>query len=171
MDSISLYSFSSFGWLALQSIPLALWPTFVISLLTPDFRHASAVDQHLARSLGFSQLTIGVLLVVLTGSLPLTSLVETPSGNITPFSNAAILVSTLYHGAYAFSTYVQYNSTGQMGYLVGAVGYSIFGSFGLWCLMFGGDKGHISKRTGADKRTSGFPFKNAEADKRRPKEL
>lgn len=151
------------------------------------------MEQHLARSLGFSQLTIGVLLVVLTGSLPLTSLVESksissgrcakrtpaykyvtniaPSGNITPFSNAAILVSTLYHGAYAFSTYVQYNSTGQMGYLVGAVGYSIFGSFGLWCLMFGGDKGHISKRTGADKRTSGFPFKNAEADKRQPKEL
>lgn len=39
--------------------------------------------------------------------------------------------------------------------------------FGLWCLMFGGDKGHISKRTGADKRTSGFPFRNAEASKRK----
>jgi hypothetical protein len=37
--------------------------------------------------------------------------------------------------------------------------------------MFGSDKGRISRRTGADKRTSGFPFKNAEADKKRPKHL
>lgn len=42
-------------------------------------------------------------------------------------------------------------------------------AFGLWNVMFGSDKGHISKRSGADKRTSGFPFKNNEADKRFPK--
>jgi hypothetical protein len=29
--------------------------------------------------------------------------------------------------------------------------------------MFGGDPGHISKRTGADKRTSGWPFGNTVA--------
>ena len=34
-------------------------------------------------------------------------------------------------------------------------------------LMFGKGSGHVSKRTGADKRTSGFPFKNNEADKRK----
>ncbi|KAL1883139.1 hypothetical protein VTK73DRAFT_9506 [Phialemonium thermophilum] len=171
MDSVSLYSFSSFGWLTLQSIPLAAWPTFVISLLTPDFRHADVVQQHLARSLGFSQLAIGLLLVILTGSLPLTSMVESPSGSISPFTNAAVLITMLYHGAYALNTWVQYNYTRQAGYLLGAIGYGFFAAFGLWCLLFGSDKGHISKRTGADKRTSGFPFKNAEADKRRGKEL
>lgn len=88
-----------------------------------------------------------------------------------PFGDAAILVSMLYHGAYALSSYAQYNFTKQNGYLVGAVGYGILASFALWVIMFGSDKGRVSKRTGADKRTSGFPFKNAEAAKRRPKEL
>jgi hypothetical protein len=37
---------------------------------------------------------------------------------------------------------------------------------GLWCILFGGSS-HISKRTGADKRTSGWPFGNIEADKKR----
>ena len=34
--------------------------------------------------------------------------------------------------------------------------------------MFGGGS-HISKRTGADKRTSGFPFKNDVAREKRKK--
>ena len=40
---------------------------------------------------------------------------------------------------------------------------------GLWALMFADDKGHISKRTGKDKRVSGFPFKNVDADAARGK--
>ena len=35
--------------------------------------------------------------------------------------------------------------------------------------MFADDKGHISKRTGKDKRVSGFPFKNVDADAARGK--
>ena len=38
----------------------------------------------------------------------------------------------------------------------------ILGVAGLLVVAFRGD-GKISKRTGADKRTSGFPFKNVEA--------
>lgn len=34
-------------------------------------------------------------------------------------------------------------------------------------LLFGASDGHISRKTGADKRTSGFPFKNKEADRRK----
>lgn len=36
----------------------------------------SVVNQYLSMSLGFSQLTIGLLLIILTGCLPLTSAVE-----------------------------------------------------------------------------------------------
>jgi len=36
----------------------------------------------------------------------------------------------------------------------------------LWILLFANTKGHISKRTKADKRTSGYPFQNSEAEKR-----
>ncbi|KAJ9161350.1 hypothetical protein NKR19_g2340 [Coniochaeta hoffmannii] len=166
IDSVSLYSFASFGWLTLQAVPLTLWPTFVMSLLTPDFKQGSTIDQYLSMSLGFSQLTIGLLLIILTGSLPLTSAVETPSEAVTPFTNAAVLISTLYHAAFAFNAYGTYTTTSQAGYALGAGGSAVLAALGLWNVMFGGDKGHISKRNGADKRTSGFPFKNAEADKR-----
>jgi hypothetical protein len=66
----------------------------------------------------------------------------------------------------AFNAYGTYTVTSQAGYALGAGGSAILATLGLWNVMFGGDKGHISKRNGADKRTSGFPFKNAVADKR-----
>jgi hypothetical protein len=44
----------------------------------------------------------------------------------------------------------------------------VLATFGLWVLLFAGDKKkRVSRRTGADKSTSGWPFKNAEADRKR----
>lgn len=34
-------------------------------------------------------------------------------------------------------------------------------------LLFGSSSGHISRKTGADKRVSGFPLPNIEADKKK----
>lgn len=67
----------------------------------------------------------------------------------------------------AFYCYARFHVTGQVGYLLGCMGSATLSAFGLWCVMFGGDRGHISRRTGADKRVSGFPFSNVEAAKRR----
>ena len=53
------------------------------------------------------------------------------------------------------------------GFMCGVVGSSVLASIGLWCILFASSDGRISKKTGADKRTSGFPFKNVEADKRK----
>ena len=77
----------------------------------------------------------------------------------------------LYHASNAFYSYARYNGHGQTAYLLGCLGSSVFAAFGLGVLLFAGDKGRISKRTGADKRTSGWPFKNSEADKKKPKGL
>lgn len=85
---------------------------------------------------------------------------------MTHFTNAVVLISTLYHGAFAFNAYSTYMATSQAGYALGAGGSAMLAALGLWNVLFSHDKGHISKRNGADKRTSGFPFKNAEADKR-----
>lgn len=56
--------------------------------------------------------------------------------------------------------------------MMGVMGYGALAVTGLWCVMFATSGGKISRRTGADKRTSGFPFKNEKAynkkaDKRR----
>lgn len=92
-----------------------------------------------------------------------------PSEAVTPFTNAAILISTLYHAAFAFNAYGTYNLTSQTGYVLAAVLSGVLAAFGLFNVMFANESGHLSKKTGADKRTSGFPFKNAESEKRFPK--
>lgn len=89
---------------------------------------------------------------------------------ISPFADAVILLSSLYQTFTAFYSYTRFNATNTGGFLLGAVGSGLLAAFGLWCLMFGAGS-HISKRTGADKRTSGFPFTNREASKRKGKDL
>jgi len=54
-----------------------------------------------------------------------------------------------------------------MTYSIGVVTHGFLVAVGVWVLLFGVSNGHISRKTGADKRTSGFPFKNKEADKRK----
>ncbi|KAJ4421636.1 hypothetical protein N0V82_003637 [Gnomoniopsis sp. IMI 355080] len=170
MDAVSTYSWATLAWLSAQAMPLITWPTFISSLLTPDYQHADFTEQYFARSLGFAQLTLGLVVVCLTGAIPLTSLVDTPTDSISPYANAVILISTLYHASQAFYSYTRFGYTSAGGYFFGALGSVVLAAFGLWCLMFGSDKGHISKRTGADKRTSGFPFRNTQASKRKAKD-
>lgn len=47
LNSVSLYSFASFGWLTVQALPLAFWPTFVLAMLTPDFKQAESMSHHI----------------------------------------------------------------------------------------------------------------------------
>ncbi|TGJ84119.1 hypothetical protein E0Z10_g4655 [Xylaria hypoxylon] len=165
--AISAYSFASCGWNALQALLLIVGPQVVLTLLKPAETAnlaASDVEQYLARSLGFTLLALGLVTVVLSGSVPVgPALDDTPS----PYAAPVLLLTTLYHGASAFYGWARYTSTGQTGYLLGFVGSALLAAFGTWCLLFGGEKARISRRTGADKRTSGFPFRNAEADRRK----
>ncbi|KAL2023242.1 hypothetical protein VTK56DRAFT_3365 [Thermocarpiscus australiensis] len=175
MEAVSRYSLASLAWLSIQALPLITWPSLISTLLSVDAPHQRpqygasnlALEQYFARSLGLSQLALGLLLLVLSGVLPLDSTVEntdTPS----PYANAVVLISTLYHAASASYAYARYYASGQLAYLLGSLGGSVLATFGLWVLMFAGDrKRRVSRRTGADKDTSGWPFKNVEADKKK----
>ena len=82
-----------------------------------------------------------------------------------PYADGMIKITMLYHAAAAFQSYTSYAV-----YKSASLGLSTFASctlaaMGLWCIMFGGS-GHISRRTGRDKRTSGWPFQNIQADKK-----
>jgi len=61
---------------------------------------------------------------------------------------------------------MQYLNTGQTAFALSVIGYGFLAAMGLWCVLFG-QGGHVSRRTGADKRTSGWPFGNVEAEKRK----
>lgn len=174
MDSVSAYSFASCAWNALQATALIVAPQAIISLLTVgDYPQQSpgtapsGVEPYLARSLGLAQLFLGLVTVVLTGSVPIGSALDTTRDTPSPYAPPVVLLTMLHHGAGAFYTWTRYTASGETGYLLGFLGGAALAAFGTWCLLFGGEKARISRRTGADKRTSGFPFPNAEADRRK----
>ena len=112
--------------------------------------------------------------VVLTGSVPLTStladaVTTDASDPKAPYAVPVLTITGLYHAATAFFLYMQYTKTGLAGYVAGLIGYALLATIAMWCSLFASSGGRISRKTGADKRTSGFPFKNAEADKKKGK--
>ena len=54
-----------------------------------------------------------------------------------------------------------------MSFGLGTLGSGFLAAVAFWCILFASSDGRISRKTGADKRTSGYPFKNDEADKRK----
>jgi hypothetical protein len=60
-----------------------------------------------------------------------------------------------------------WTKTGVVSFGLGTLGSGFLSLVALWCIMFASSNGRISRKTGADKRTSGFPFKNSEAAKRK----
>lgn len=69
--------------------------------------------------------------------------------------------------AVAFYCYTMWTAGHAYTYTISMFAHSALAAIGLWIMMFGASNGHISRKTGADKRTSGFPFKNAEAEKKK----
>lgn len=133
--------------------------------------HLLAIEIYLSRCAGFGLLTLAILTILLTGSIPLTTTIQEPvtaeeNDPKAPYAVPTLLVTTIFHGISGFYTYMWYTTSGQTAFALGMAGYAFVGAIGIWCLLFASENGKISRKTGADKRTSGFPFQNKEADKR-----
>lgn len=108
---------------------------------------------------------------MLTGSIPLGSTISDPvtaeeSDPKAPYALPTLTVTSVFHASSAFYAYTWYTTGGHGAFAVAAVGGSGLAAVGLWCMLFASDNGKISRRTGADKRTTGFPFANSEAAKK-----
>ncbi len=149
-------------------------------------------------------LAIGILTVLLTGSVPLSSrlaegkyashllhpyqihtsyssridtdenlLIPIPGATTdasdpkAPYALPTLTITAIYHTAIGFYGYAMWTETGVFSFALGTIGSGFFSAIALWCILFASSDGRISRKTGADKRTSGFPFKNTEADKRK----
>jgi hypothetical protein len=168
---VATYSFGNLIWLGTQAAPLIIWPSFIGSLLRTEYDTASSLEVYFARSLGFALLSLGLTVVVLSGAVPLGSSVDAPKDGISPYANAVLVISLLHHISSSFYCYGRYSWTGETGYLLGCIGSAIFGTFGLYCVMFAGDKAMISKHLHYDQSTSSFPFKNSGSYRERKKAL
>ncbi|CAG7996732.1 unnamed protein product [Penicillium salamii] len=171
MDVFHAYTYSTAGWLLMQSLTLIAGPSMIVTMLLDETRPASPMELYFARCLGFSLLTIAVLTVMLTGSIPLTadikeSVSTDENDPKAPYAVPTLMVTSIFHSACAFYAYTWYVTGGQGLFAIGVAGYSGLAAIGLWCMLFASSNGRISRRTGADKRTTGYPFKNSEAAKK-----
>lgn len=126
---------------------------------------------YFARCLGFSLLTVAMLTVMLTGSIPLSSTASDPvsteaSDPKAPYAVPTLIITCAFHALSAAYAYTRYVSSSQAVFAIGMTVYGLVAAVGLWCVLFASSNGRISRKTGADKRTAGFPFKNTEASKR-----
>ncbi|KAI4278344.1 MAG: hypothetical protein L6R38_005279 [Xanthoria sp. 2 TBL-2021] len=173
MDVFYAYTYSTAAWFGIQAVPLMMFPKLIITALSTEARKPTVLEEYLCRSLAFTLFTLAILIVLLTGTIPLSSslseseITADPSDPKAPYAVPTLTVTATFHAITAFYSYMQYTRHGQIGFALSEIGSGFLASMGCWCLVFGTEKGRISKRTGADKRTSGWPFKNEEADKKK----
>ncbi|TQS34787.1 hypothetical protein Golomagni_04818 [Golovinomyces magnicellulatus] len=190
MDAFNSYIYGSSLWVTIQALPLVVSPTIVVALLSKEIREASGevslylsgilnhdadkfisadVEEYLSRSLGMALFAIGFLSIFLAGDVPSPSNLSDPANtgikseiiNLkAPYAVTMLTTTMLYHSAVATFCYVRYSTSNQTPYILGSIGSASLASLGLWCVLFSSSESHRSKKTGADKRTSGFPFSN-----------
>lgn len=83
---------------------------------------------------------------------------------------ATATVAVAFQAVTAFYLYTQLMGGWSFAFTAGMVGNALLFCFGTWTLLFGQEVGRVSKTTGADKRTSGFPFVNSEAAREKKRE-
>ena len=84
-----------------------------------------------------------------------------------PYALPTLTITAIFHAVYAFYCYGMWTQTGVLSFSLGTLGSTFLAAVAFWCILFASSNGRISRKTGADKRTSGFPFKNNEVDKRK----
>ena len=169
-----LYTFGTAAYLTTQALPLLLTPSLIVSMLATDPRPTTDVESYLARSLALLLLTFAITFLILTGAVPLTTSIATTTDadglSKDPYAYPTLVITTTYHAITAFYVYTQLTYRGSFAFSSGLLFSTVLFWMGPWVTMFGSEKGRISKTTGADKRTSNFPFANTEAASTKKKE-
>ncbi|KAK8166694.1 hypothetical protein IWX90DRAFT_415063 [Phyllosticta citrichinensis] len=175
MDVFYSYTYGTAAWLGLQAAPLIFSPTLIVALLSPNVRDATPLEVYFSRSVGFAFIALAVLTLLLSGSVPLSSRLSdevaptstNPNDPKAPYALPTLTITAAHHGLTAFYAYAMWNQTGAAAFSLGMLGSTGLAAVALWCILFASSDGRISRKTGADKRTSGWPFKNREADRRK----
>lgn len=83
---------------------------------------------------------------------------------------ATATIAVAFQAVTAFYLYTQLVGGWTFAFSAGLVGNAALFCFGVWTLLFAQEPTRTSKITGADKRTSGFPFGNSEAAREKKRE-
>lgn len=160
MDVYYYFNYLSTAWMTLEALPLITSPTIVLALLSPEIRSSTAIEEYLSRSLGFTLIAFGMLNLLLTGSIPLTSMISDAAANPTstdmtdptaPYAVPSLTITMTYHCAVAFYCYMQYAAGHSYTFLVAIAVHSFLAAMGGWVMLFGTASGHITRKSGLDK--------------------
>ncbi|KAM3418609.1 hypothetical protein BST61_g4586 [Cercospora zeina] len=173
MDTYKLYNAATSGYLALQALPLLVSPKLIVNMLAAEPRQITEVETYMLRALGFALVALAAFTLLLSGLLPV-SPPSASSGDTTggdnPYGYPTAVTATIYHGLSAFYLYTQITYGFSFGFGSGMLLSSALFCFGVFTCLFGNERSSVSKTTGADKRTSNFPFTNAESAREKKKE-
>ncbi|KAF2857832.1 hypothetical protein K470DRAFT_222576 [Piedraia hortae CBS 480.64] len=179
-----IYHLTTAAWLTLQSLPTLITPRLITTLLALEPRRSTDLEVYLSRSLGLTLAALAGMSIIVSGILtdqgdqpPVRTSQSVAATDVgTPprttggngISYPTALLTTAYFFSSTFYLYMQFVARMNFGFTMGLVLNACCFAFGVWILLFGWDKGHVSKRTGMDKRVGKFPFgekKEKERDK------
>ncbi|KAI0748146.1 hypothetical protein C8Q80DRAFT_1170391 [Daedaleopsis nitida] len=155
---VSSWAWTSAALLLVVAIPLILSPKLLLFLSETGMERRASLtplESFLAWNTGIllSALSVALVMNVPSGPADITARRETPGHPLLePLSAACLLISFL-----SYNT----SSVGSLGFLL-CLGSGTIGLWGVWAIMFAGSS-KISRKTGADKRTSRFLFGNKSA--------
>ena len=171
----------------------------IVSLCSPEARNITDFEAYLCRTLALTLLALAASNLIFTGVIPLGPQAPTsPTASSSSSSSrkdrsssgedttspprrpgtaakndvgkATASIAVAFQAITAFYLYTQLMGGWSFAFTAGLVGNGALFCFGTWTLLFGGDAARVSKSTGADKRTSGFPFGNSEAAREKKRE-
>ncbi|KAI0721069.1 hypothetical protein C8T65DRAFT_254556 [Cerioporus squamosus] len=161
---VSAWAWASAALLCLVAFPLIVTPKLVLFLAGTERSTPTPLESFLAWNAGIILCAIAIALVmnvcVPSGLEDLTARHGAPGHPLLePLSAACLLIS-----------FISYNTTsvGSLGLLI-CLGTGAIGGWGFWAILFAGSS-RISRKTGADKRTSRFLFGNRAAASSQKKE-
>lgn len=194
----TIYALATSAWGTVQSLPLLLAPRLIVSLCsTGEGRKTTDLEAYLCRTLGLTLLALAASNLIFTGVIPIgpqapaastsssrSSKERSSSGedssspprrgagvaNKNEVGKATATIAVAFQAVTSFYLYTQLMGGWSFAFTAGLVGNALLFCFGVWTLLFAGDVGRVSKTTGADKRTSGFPFGNSESAREKKRE-
>lgn len=199
LQPFTLYALTTSAWGTIQSLPLLLAPRLIVSLCSSDARKITDLESYLCRTLGLTFLALAASNLIFTGVIPIGPQApaasstssssrsskernsssgedsgspprKTGQATSNELGKATATVAVAFQAVTAFYLYTQLMGGWNFAFTTGMVGNAALFCFGTWTLLFGQDAGRVSKTTGADKRTSGFPFGNSEAAREKKRE-
>lgn len=154
--------------MAAVGLPMLLSPSLVLWVLSPEPHAMTPFESYLCRTLSFALFLSAFMVLLCSGSIRNLyggdGQADSLPSDSSPLATITLVSTLMYHFAVGVLLWTYSYEPGLSSSLMtlGFVGHLVLGVAGLLIVVFRGDS-KISKRTGADKRTSGFPFKNAEA--------